>query len=103
MRPKLGLFRAKNLLIVVASRAVKRAEKRCLMLQDWNLPQFVVVNLRRFVNWCNICAFRSLLWNHLAKEMCLFFKIITLSVGHGRAEGRLERNGEFMVALLASH
>jgi hypothetical protein len=24
-------------------------------------------------------------------------------VGHGRAEGRLERNGEFMVALLASH
>jgi hypothetical protein len=24
-------------------------------------------------------------------------------VGHGRAEGRLEKNSEFMVALLASH
>ena len=103
MLPKLRLFRAKNLLIGVASRAVKRAEECCLVLQDWDLSQLVVVNLRCFVNRCNICAFRSLLRDHLAKEMCLFFKIITLSVGHGRAEGRLERNGEFMVALLASH
>jgi len=103
MLPEHGLLSADNLIIGVASWTIKRAKERVLVLKYWEFSLLVVVDLNCLVNGRNICAFRSLLRNNLTKGLGLFFKIITLSMGYGRTEGRLKIIREFIVALLASH